>query len=198
MVICGVGVNYAMGSYFSRVEGGYQISKALREMCVFSRHDLIQDPPFSKLDLISCRNVLIFFGSARKNVIALFHYALNPGGFLVLGPSETESGNLFSLVEVVILVAAYLTTLSVRSPELLMSSVSSWHLVQTPSGETLSYAGWWFGLISVPIYRFLLLRWVWRMFLWASSLWRVSRLNLVLIPTLPIWRQASASCRKHN
>jgi hypothetical protein len=49
----------------------------------------------------------------------------------------------------------------------------------------LSYAGWWFGLISVPVYRFLLLRWVWRMFLWASFLWRVSKLNLVLIPTHP-------------
>jgi hypothetical protein len=60
--------------------------------------DLIQDPPFTKLDLISCRNVLIFFGSIRKNVIGLFHYALKPGGILVLGPSETESENLFSIV----------------------------------------------------------------------------------------------------
>jgi two-component system CheB/CheR fusion protein len=85
--------------YFSKVEGGYQINKELREMCVFSRHDLIHDPPFSKLDLISCQNVLIFFGSVRKNVIARFHYALNPGCFLVLGRSETESGNLFSGVE---------------------------------------------------------------------------------------------------
>ena len=88
-----------LNRYFSKAEGGYQISKALRELCVFSRHDLIQDPPFSKLDLISCRNVLIFFGGVRKNVIALFHYALNPGGFLVLGPSETDSSNLFSSVE---------------------------------------------------------------------------------------------------
>jgi two-component system CheB/CheR fusion protein len=85
--------------YFSKVEGGYQINKTLREMCVFSRHDLIQDPPFSKLDLISCRNLLIFFGSVRKNVIALFHYALRPDGFLLLGSSETESGNLFSVVK---------------------------------------------------------------------------------------------------
>jgi two-component system CheB/CheR fusion protein len=85
--------------YFVKVEGGYQISTVLREICVFSKHDLIQDPPFSKLDLISCRNVLIFFGSVRRNVVALFHYALKPGGFLVLGPSETESGPLFSVVE---------------------------------------------------------------------------------------------------
>jgi len=89
------------------------------------------------------------------------------------------------LPEMVILVAAYLPSLSVHGSEILMSSVSSWHLVQTPSGETLSYAGWWFGLISVPVYRFLLLRWVWRMFLWSSFLWRVSKLNLVLIPTHP-------------
>lgn len=84
--------------YFSKIEGGYQISKALREMCIFSKHDLTQDPPFSKLDLISCRNVLIFFGGVRRSIIARFHYALNPRGFLVLGPSETESGGLFTLV----------------------------------------------------------------------------------------------------
>lgn len=89
------------------------------------------------------------------------------------------------LPEMVILVVAYLPSLSVRSSEILMRSVPSWHLVQTPSGETLSYAGWWFGLISVPVYRFLLLRWVWRMVLWASFLWRVSKLKLVLIPTHP-------------
>jgi hypothetical protein len=89
------------------------------------------------------------------------------------------------LPEIVILVVAYLPSLSIHSPEILMGRISSWHLVQTSSGQTLSYAGWWFGLISAPVYRFLLLRWVWRMFLWASFLWRVSKLNLVLIPTHP-------------
>lgn len=88
-----------LNRHFWKVEGGYQVNKKLREMCIFSRHDLIQDPPFSKLDLISCRNVLMFFGTARKNVITLFHYALKPGGFLVLGASEAEVGNLFSIVE---------------------------------------------------------------------------------------------------
>ena len=88
-----------LNRYFSKVEGGYEISKALREMCIFSRHDLIQDPPFSKLDLICCRYVLIFFGAARKNVIARFRYALKPGGFLVLGASEADVGNSFSIVE---------------------------------------------------------------------------------------------------
>ncbi len=83
---------------FSKVDGGYVIDKSLREMCVFSRHDLIHDPPFSKLDLISCQNTLIFFGDVRHEVIARFHYALKPDGFLVLGPSKAESGDLFSAV----------------------------------------------------------------------------------------------------
>jgi two-component system, chemotaxis family, CheB/CheR fusion protein len=87
-----------LSRYFLKVDGGYQVAKGLREMCVFSRHDLLQDPPFSKLDLISCRNVLIYFGGVRKNIIDLFHYALNPGGFLVLGPGEREPGHLFSMV----------------------------------------------------------------------------------------------------
>jgi two-component system CheB/CheR fusion protein len=85
--------------YFLKVEGGYQIVKSLREMCVFSRHDLTHDPPFSKLDLISCRNVLIFLGSVRKKILALFHYALEPEGFLVLGSSEAQPGTLFTIVE---------------------------------------------------------------------------------------------------
>jgi two-component system CheB/CheR fusion protein len=88
-----------LNKYFLKVEGGYQISKSLREMCVLSRHDLTRDPPFSKLDLISCRNVLIFLGSVRKKILAIFHYALKPEGFLVLGSSEAEPGTLFSIVE---------------------------------------------------------------------------------------------------
>lgn len=88
-----------LNRHFLKIEKGYQIGKAVREMCVFGRHDLIQDPPFSKMDAISCRNVLINFGTIRENVISLFHYALKPGGFLVLGPSETEIGKLFSIVE---------------------------------------------------------------------------------------------------
>jgi two-component system CheB/CheR fusion protein len=74
--------------FFTKIEGGYQINKNLREMCVFTRHNLIDDPPFSKLDLISCRNVLIYLGSVQKNIISLFHYALKPSGFLMLGASE--------------------------------------------------------------------------------------------------------------
>ncbi|HIJ87929.1 MAG TPA: PAS domain S-box protein [Desulfuromonadales bacterium] len=80
----------------------YRIHKGIRDMLVFSEQDVIKDPPFSKLDLISCRNLLIYMGGElQKKVIPLFHYALNPGGFLFLGTSETvgEFGTLFTTVE---------------------------------------------------------------------------------------------------
>ncbi len=69
--------------------GDYQISKPVRELCVFSRHNMASDPPFSRLDLVSCRNVLIYMDTAlQKRVLPILHYALNPDGFLFLGSSE--------------------------------------------------------------------------------------------------------------
>jgi two-component system CheB/CheR fusion protein len=89
-----------LNRYFTKIEGGYQINKTLREMCVFTRHSLIDDPPFSKLDLIGCRNVLIYLGSVQKNIVSLFHYALKPAGFLLLGASEgAPAKELFSEVD---------------------------------------------------------------------------------------------------
>jgi two-component system CheB/CheR fusion protein len=88
--------------FFTRVPGGYRIHKAVRDLCLFVRHDLTSDPPFSKLDLISCRNVLIYFGRIlQQRVAPIFHYALNPGGFLVIGRSEglSEFSQLFSVVD---------------------------------------------------------------------------------------------------
>jgi two-component system CheB/CheR fusion protein len=86
-----------LNCFFTKVEGGYQINRNLREMCVFTKHNLIDDPPFSKLDLITCRNVLIYLGSVQKNIISLFHYALKPAGFLMLGASEGAAvSDLFS------------------------------------------------------------------------------------------------------
>jgi len=80
----------------------YRVHKGIRDMLVFSEHDLIKDPPFSKLDLISCRNLLIYMNTdLQKKLIALFHYALKPGGMLFLGTSETvgEFGGLFSVLD---------------------------------------------------------------------------------------------------
>jgi two-component system CheB/CheR fusion protein len=75
--------------FFNRVDSHYQISKAVRELCVFSRHDLTRDPPFSHLDLISCRNLLIYLDVAlQKRVLPMLHYALQPEGYLFLGSSE--------------------------------------------------------------------------------------------------------------
>ena len=80
--------------YFIKQDGFYQVTKRLREMCVFSQHSLISDPPFSRLDLISCRNLLIYLDSElQKRVLPLFHYALDPGGHLLLGSSESLAGN---------------------------------------------------------------------------------------------------------
>ena len=76
--------------FFSKADHGYQINKSIRDLCVFARQNVIKDPPFSKLDLISCRNVLIYFEPAlQKKLIPVFHYALKPRGYLLLGSAET-------------------------------------------------------------------------------------------------------------
>jgi two-component system, chemotaxis family, CheB/CheR fusion protein len=76
--------------FFVRVNGNYQISRSIRDMCVFARQNLTKDPPFSRLDLISCRNVLIYLGPIlQSKVLRYFHYGLKPTGFLVLGNSES-------------------------------------------------------------------------------------------------------------
>ncbi|MFN6539721.1 MAG: chemotaxis protein CheB [Nostoc sp. EkiNYC01] len=88
--------------FFVQVEGGYQISKLVREVCVFARQNLIGDPSFSRLDLITCRNVLIYLGSAvQKKLLPIFHYGLKSTGYLMLGTSETigEFTDLFALVD---------------------------------------------------------------------------------------------------
>ena len=79
--------------FFVREDPHYRIRKNIREMVIFATQNLIQDPPFTKLDLVSCRNLLIYFDSTtQKKIIPLFHYALRPGGMLFLGSSETVGG----------------------------------------------------------------------------------------------------------
>lgn len=81
---------------------GYCPIKQIREMCIFSVHSLIRDPPFSKLDMISCRNLMIYLdGDLQDKVVRSFHYALKPGGILFLGPSEglTHGTKLFALLD---------------------------------------------------------------------------------------------------
>ena len=93
-----------LARFFSQEPDGstYRILKGLRDRVIFSEQDVIKDPPFSKLDLISCRNLLIYMGGElQKKLIPLFHYALNRGGMLFLGTSETvgELVDLFATVD---------------------------------------------------------------------------------------------------
>ncbi|QEW07512.1 chemotaxis protein CheB [Nitrincola iocasae] len=79
-----------LARYFIATDDGYQITKEVREMVIFAPQNMAQDPPFTKLDLLSCRNVLIYFGpELQQKLLALFHYSLTPGGILFLGNSET-------------------------------------------------------------------------------------------------------------
>ena len=89
--------------FFHRNDGGYQISKTIRDMCIFSTQNIFNDPPFSRMDLVSCRNVMIYLSQAlQKRVIPVFHYALNPTGFLMIGNTEGLLGagsELFEMAE---------------------------------------------------------------------------------------------------
>ena len=88
--------------FFTKVDGRYQIHSSVRDLCVFARHDLTKDPPFSRLDIIACRNVLIYLEPVlQKKVLASFHYALRDTGALLLGKSETLGGfpDFFSIID---------------------------------------------------------------------------------------------------
>ena len=91
-----------LARYFTHDGNSYTVKRAIRDMVVFAEQDMLLDPPFSHLDLISCRNLLIYLGAElQKRVLPIFHYALNTQGFLFLGASETvgESSDLFAPVE---------------------------------------------------------------------------------------------------
>ena len=88
--------------FFRRDAGGYRIRSEVRDRCVFVRHDITSDPPFSRLDLVSCRNVLIYLGTAlQRRVLSTLHYALEQPGYLVLGKTESAAGldAMFTLVD---------------------------------------------------------------------------------------------------
>ena len=91
-----------LARFFTVESDGYRINKNIRDLLVFSEQDVLKDPPFSKIDLISCRNLLIYLGvDLQKKLIPLFHYALNPNGILMLGTSEGigEFGDRFTMLD---------------------------------------------------------------------------------------------------
>jgi two-component system, chemotaxis family, CheB/CheR fusion protein len=91
-----------MQRFFAKVDGGYRINKTVRDLCVFARQNLASDPPFSQMNLVACRNLLIYIQPMlQKKIIPILHYALKPSGFLVLGSSESISAfpELFTTVD---------------------------------------------------------------------------------------------------
>ncbi|WP_026289508.1 chemotaxis protein CheB [Thioalkalivibrio sp. AKL12] len=91
-----------LARFFTAHEHHYQVIPGIRDMVLFSQHDVILDPPFTKLDLIACRNLLIYFGpELQRKLLPLFHYSLRPGGVLFLGTSETvgQFNHLFTPIE---------------------------------------------------------------------------------------------------
>jgi two-component system, chemotaxis family, CheB/CheR fusion protein len=91
-----------LNKFFIQIEHGYRVSKAIREMVIFAPQNLIMDPPFTRIDFLSCRNLLIYLSpELQKGLLPLFHYSLNPGGVLFLGKSETvgEFSDLFAMLD---------------------------------------------------------------------------------------------------
>jgi two-component system CheB/CheR fusion protein len=88
--------------YFVKIDRGYQVSKRVRDTCIFARQNLSTDPPFSHIDILSCRNVMIYFNQAlQRQVMLTFHYALESGGYMLMGMSEglREYGDVFGTVD---------------------------------------------------------------------------------------------------
>jgi two-component system CheB/CheR fusion protein len=82
-----------LARFFIKEDGGYRIKKEIRELVIFAPQNVLKDPPFTKLDLITCRNLLIYMKpAAQERLLSLFHYALKPGGILLLGSSESITG----------------------------------------------------------------------------------------------------------
>jgi two-component system CheB/CheR fusion protein len=114
--------------YFTREDGTYRISSELREMCLFSTHNLLRDAPFSRLELVSCRNLLIYLTPELQNrLIPLFHYALNESGYLFLGSSEnvTRHARLFSTVDKAHRIFRHRPQLERRLPEFPLTAPDS-------------------------------------------------------------------------
>jgi two-component system, chemotaxis family, CheB/CheR fusion protein len=85
--------------FFTKLDGSFQVNKEIRDMCVFANHNFLKDPPFSKIDLVSCRNVLIYMEPIlQKRALTTFHYSLNQQGYLMLGKSESilSSSDMFA------------------------------------------------------------------------------------------------------
>jgi len=121
--------------FFNVIPSGYQINTLIREMVVFAPQNMIKDPPFTKLDILTCRNVLIYMESdLQKKLISLFHYSLNPGGIMVLGTAESIGNDKNVFVEVDNKLKIYKRTISAFNPDL-VDFPSSFHSLKKANPE---------------------------------------------------------------
>ena len=128
-----------LSQFFVKAGNGYQISQLLRDMCIFSTHDVTRDPPFSHIDFLSCRNLLIYFDQElQKKVIPLFHYSLNPQGALMLGPAETmyQQGELFEPIDKLSKVYRKSLSFTPKLSQFFPTNINVKHLEGTPLDPT--------------------------------------------------------------
>lgn len=114
-----------LAHFFSEHEQHYQLNQNIRDMVLFAQHDVIIDPPFTRLDLIMCRNLLIYFDSnLQRRLLPLFHYSLRPNGLLVLGSSETVGrlNHLFTPIQAKLRVYSRQDIAGIRGPDFLLTS----------------------------------------------------------------------------
>lgn len=120
--------------FFIKEEAGYRVKKEIREMIVFATQNVIKDPPFTKLDLLSCRNLMIYLEAEMQNrLIPVFHYALKPDGVLFLSPSESIGNHTELFSSLNRKWKLYRATHSIKSSRALMAHVVSW---ASESGDT--------------------------------------------------------------
>jgi two-component system CheB/CheR fusion protein len=115
-----------LARFFTASESGYRINKNIRDMVLFAQHDVVLDPPFTRLDLVACRNLLIYFNqSLQQRLLPLFHYSLRPGGLLLLGSSETigRFSHLFRPVEAKLRIYARQDQPTFGDPDMLIRSI---------------------------------------------------------------------------
>ncbi|AVM74084.1 chemotaxis protein CheB [Magnetospirillum gryphiswaldense] len=116
-----------LGHFFVKEDNGYRVKKEVREMVVFATQNVIKDPPFTKMDLVSCRNLMIYLETEVQNrLIPAFHYALKPGGILFLSPSESIGGHTELFFPLNRKWKFYRTSPSIASARAMLASGLSW------------------------------------------------------------------------
>ena len=117
-----------LAQFFTAHNGGYKIAKRIRDHVLFAQHDVILDPPFTKLDLLCCRNLMIYFDAAlQRRLLPLFHYSLRPGGLVLLGSSETMGrfNHLFTTLESKLRLYLRQDNIPGSNPDFLLKSLPS-------------------------------------------------------------------------